>query len=96
MREVHIWLDKAGFEKYENEFYLCKTYAETMVMLRSEQEQIHTTQTHFCQFEYGRIFVHADGEIHEITVGECEGTDREIKPAYNIEKMLYAGEFSWF
>lgn len=96
MKEVHIWLDKVEFEKYEESTYLCKTYAETIVMLKSDVKEIHTTQTHFCQFEYGKIFVHVNGETHEITVGECEGTNRDIKPAYDIEKMLYAGEFSWF
>lgn len=95
-REVHIWMDKIGFDEFENTVYLCTTYAETRVMIDAEQEVVHTTQTHFCQFEFGRIFVHTNGEVHEITKGECEGTEREIRQAHNLEKMLIAGEFSWF
>ena len=28
-REVHIWLDKIGFDEYENTNYMCNTYAGT-------------------------------------------------------------------
>ena len=31
-REVHIWMDKIGFDEFENTAYLCTTYAETRVM----------------------------------------------------------------
>lgn len=54
-REVHIWMDKIGFDEFENTAYLCTTYAETRVMIDADQEVIHTTQPHFCQFEFGRI-----------------------------------------
>ena len=95
-REVHIWMDKIGFDEFENTAYLCTTYAETRVMIDAEQEVIHTTQPHFCQFEFGRIFVHTNGEVHEITIGDYDGTNREICEGYNLEQMLFSGEFSWF
>lgn len=96
-REIHIWLDKIDFaDWYDDDVYLCNTYAETEVMLKCEQDIIHTTQTHFCQFKYGKIFVHTGGSVHEITRGDCEGTNRDIKEADNIEKMLLSGEFDWF
>lgn len=65
-------------------------------MLESKTPIIHTTQPHFCQFRYGRIFVHYNGTVHEIAKGKCEGTNREIKEGHNIEKMLLSGEFDWF
>lgn len=96
MEEIHIWLDLIGRSNYENE-YICKTYAETLIMLNDNtQNVVHTTQTHFCQFRYGKLFVHTNGQVHEITKGACDGTGRDIKAAHNIEKMLLAGEFTWY
>lgn len=67
---------------------------------------IITTQPHFLNFKYSdRLFVvianrDNDGDTeyctHEITLGECEGTDREITTSLNLEKLLYSGEFSWY
>ena len=95
MEEIHIWLDLIGRENYEDE-YICKTYAETLIMIDDDtQKVVHTTQTHFCQFGYGKLFVHINGEIHEVTKGDCEGTNRDIKASHNIEKMLLTGEFDW-
>lgn len=66
------------------------------------QEVIHTTQTHFLSFNYlpARLFVHINrndkNEIHEITLYNCEGTEKELRQAHNIERMLIAGAFDWF
>lgn len=58
---------------------------------------VHTNQTHFLSWRYAkRLFVHCYGKSHEITVGKCEGTDREIRESHDIERMLLNGEFSWF
>ena len=92
-KELHIHLDLHECELIEN-----TTFVTTEKALdKGEKLAIHTTQTHFCQFDYGRrLFVHANGEVHEITLGECEGTDKEIREAHNIEKILIAGTFSWW
>lgn len=96
-REIHIWLDRIGWGEYDNDSYLCKTIAETEVMLECKKTKIvHTTQPHYCQFRYGKIFVHIGGKMYEITIGDCDGTNREIREGHNLEQMLFSGEFSWF
>lgn len=96
MEEIHIWLDLIGREDYESE-YICKTYEETLIMLKDDTQNIvHTTLTRFCQFGYGKLFVHTNGKVHEITKGECIGTGKKIKVTNNIENMLLAGKFDWY
>lgn len=41
-----------------------------------------------------RIFVHdKPGSKFEITLGNCERTNREIRMGHDLEKMLLSGEF---
>lgn len=93
--ELHIWLIKPNEEYYDN-------FIDTGNAIENGENIIHTTQTYFLHFSYlidkgYRLFVHVDYvKQHEITLGECEGTKRDIKEGHNIEKMLYAGEFDWF
>lgn len=93
MKELHVWMS-------EPDYPIDTDYASTKASIMTGEKRIDTTQTHFLQFHYGyNLFVHISGDDvtgHEITLGECEGTNREIKHGYNIEKMLYAGEFNWF
>ncbi|RHP75347.1 hypothetical protein DXA62_06320 [Coprobacillus sp. OF03-2AA] len=67
------------------------------------EREVHTSQPHFLSFQYlpARLFVHVrnnsyDEEIHEITLGSCDGTDKELREAHNLEKLLLGGAFDWF
>lgn len=92
---MHIWLDMDGACCLTENLY--STYRDTKNALKRNEDIIHTTQTHFCHFCYERrIFVHVYGEVHEIKIGETEGTNKKIRQAHNIEKMLLAGTFEWY
>ena len=74
------------------------TYDEVANLIE-ERVDVHTFQvctisTHLFDLGY-RIFVHYS-EIEppfEITLGDCEKIDREIRMAHNLEKMLISGAF---
>lgn len=90
--EIHLWIDLMCCKKY-----LCTNYWSTILEINSIYPIVHTTQPHFLQFRYAkRLFVHVNGECHEITLGNCEGTNIEIREGHDIEKMLFVGEFNWF
>lgn len=97
-RELHLLMDSKSVEKYEN----CgntvhKTYIETKNAVDSQTPLIFTTLTHFLSWNYAtRLFVHIGEEEHEIVIGDCEGTAREIRAGHNLEKLLISGEFDWW
>lgn len=89
-KEIHIHMDNVPRG-------CLTTYCDTEKAIADDYDVIHTTIIHFCSFRYNRrLFVHVNNEKHEITIGECEGTDRCIREAHNIERLLVAGEFDWF
>lgn len=77
---------------------LYMTYLATQeAVLDDSVTEVHTTQTSFLNFKYAkRLFVTTGNKLHEITLGKCEGTDKEVREAHNIEKMLLNGAFDWF
>lgn len=92
-KEMHIWLYEPakGEEIFTN-------YMDTFLALKRDEDVIHTTITHFCNFRYGyRIFVHyPQNQSFEITLGTCNGTMRKIREGHNLEKMILTDEFfSW-
>lgn len=91
---LHLTMDELPLHPQIRTTYLA-TYER--VSLPKIFPIVHTTQTHFLNWVYAKkLFVHCYGKVHEITLGNCEGTNREIKAGHNIEKMLLSGEFSWF
>lgn len=94
MKELHIYLFTPDYDES-----VLTDYISTAIMLnQSDDDVIKTTQVNFLSFDYKRrLFVHiSESEVHEITLGNCDGTDKEIREAHNLEKMLIAGSFSWF
>ena len=45
--------------------------------------------------EFYKDYVHYFGEVHRITLGKCEGTNRKITKSHCLYKLLFAGEFDW-
>lgn len=89
MNEIHVWLNNPPKN-------CITTYCETRLAMKKDKV-INTTQTHFCSFAEGwKIFVHFNDKIHEIKVGNCEGTVKELRQCHNVEKLLLSGAFDWF
>lgn len=101
-KEMHVYLDMLSVmtEMTKGDIGgVCESYKDTYIFLTKNEHVnvVRTTITHFLSWDFGeRLFVHVNNEIHEITLGKCEGFDEDIKVAYNLEELLFTGRFSWF
>ena len=98
VEELHLWMDNKYLDLIDHGFFIHDTYIDTELALMNHKiPVIHTTQIEFLDFRYAkRLFVHIYGEEHEITLGNCEGTDKEIRPAHKLSKMLINGAFDYY
>ena len=94
MREYHLYL--GNVDKNTRDI-ICNSLHDIEV-LKKYGKTIHTEQIVSCTTELFtegyHIFIHPfRGEEFEITLGDCERTDREIRMAHNLFRMLISGAF---
>lgn len=92
-KSFHLYMD------VDDTRYILHSYVKTKDAIDNEFPVIMTTQVCLCKtslFEKGyRIFVYPKvGERFEITLGKCECTDKEIRMAHSLDKMLLNGAFN--
>lgn len=93
VKELHLWM-KINPSLKHNILEITIPGTETALQ---ERDIVYTTIPYYLNFDYAeRLFVHVDDEVHEIKIGKTEGTDKEIRKAHNLEKMLMAGAFDWY
>lgn len=72
----------------------CATQIE--INLGNSETVIHSTQPTFLSFDVAEeLYVHYFGEVYQITLGKCEGTNRIITKEDCLYKLLFVGEFDW-
>lgn len=79
-RELHLLLDGEAVEHFVNGGNsVCTTCVDTEDAVRSQTPLIFTTITHFLSWSFAtRLFVHVNGEEHELIIGDCKGTERRF------------------
>jgi len=92
---IHIVLDNNPVPNEQHPLYT--NYVDTQNAIDRGEEVIWTTITHFCSFRYNKhVICWVKSQPHEITIGACEGTEREIREAHNLENLVISGVFDWF
>ena len=92
MKEIHFHMD-FPFDPV-NTF---KTYDGTKYAIEKRREIIHTTSIANISFDLldlgFRIFVHRNGRVLECKLGSMDGTEKEIRKAHNLLKMIMGHAF---
>ena len=91
-KEMHIWIADLP----EGSFNTMKDVSDA---IKDGTERIDTGLTHFCSMETivdkgYRLFIHiSNSDEFEITETGCDRTNRELRYAHNLEKMLIGNAF---
>lgn len=97
MKEIHFYLDKSYCDNPHAICELVETYDETETQIDSKKEEIHTTSIANISFDLldlgYRIFVHRNGQILECKLGSMDGTEKEIRKAHNLLKLIMGHVF---
>lgn len=92
MKEIHFYMDF----RY-NHVHSFKTYDGTKYAIEKGVEIIHTTSIANISFDLldlgYRIFVHRNGRVLECKLGSMDGTEKEIRKAHNLLKLIMGHVF---
>jgi hypothetical protein len=92
MKEIHFYLD--NFSHLDHIFY---TYDSTEEAIKQGRDRINTTSLANITFDLldmdYRIFVHRNGRVLECKLGSMDGTEKEIRKAHNLLKLIMGHVF---
>ena len=93
MKEIHFYLD-INYMHIKDCYY---AYDETEDAINNKEDIIHTTSIANISFDLldlgYRIFVHRNGRVLECKLGSMDGTEKEIRKAHNILKLIMGHVF---
>lgn len=92
--EIHFYKDLVSLDTYNN----INTYAETQDAINNRKPLIHTTSISNLDYAYlldigYTVFLHENERTIEMKEDMSEYTDKEIKPAHNIQKLWLGNHF---
>jgi hypothetical protein len=91
-KEIHFYMD-FPFDPVKT----FKTYDGTKYAIEKGREIIHTTSIANISFDLldlgYRIFVHRNGRVLECKLGSMDGTEKEIRKAHNLLKLIMGHVF---
>ena len=92
-KEFHVWFNP----NFKHPMW--DRYSDVVRLIQSGKDRIDTQNIIFADLrlitEHGyRLFIHPEvGDVFEITLGECEHLDRDLRPVMNLLKMILNGAF---
>lgn len=74
---------------------MAKNYMDALLWIKSELEDVHTTQLNLISFDllehFDKMFLNVNGEVYELGLGDTNTwTDKNIRVEHNLLKMVTA------